>query len=99
MKLFRNLTTVLSPRRSQFAKRLARKRRTIAEEGLLAGVSVSGSAQNFLRRIGLEAIDHAFSPDSVVAIAMEIYRFSHLQGHYGSLSESTRISMEANHLG
>ncbi len=95
MKLLRNLTTALSPRRSQFAKRLARKRRSIAEETLLAGASVSGTAQDLLRRAGLEVVDHVLSPDAVIANAMEIYRYSHLQGHYGSLSETTRVAMEA----
>lgn len=57
-------------------------------------MSVTGTTQDFLRRAGLEAVDHIFSPDAVVANAMEIYRFSHLQGHYGSLSETTRITLE-----
>ncbi|WP_139826099.1 hypothetical protein [Derxia lacustris] len=94
MKFLRNITTALSPRRSQFAKQLQRKRRQLAEESLLAGVSVSGTVQDSLRRAGLEAIDHAFSPDSVIANAMEIYRFPHLQSFYGSLTEKTRATME-----
>lgn len=105
MKLFQKLTTLLVPKKAEFAKRLAAKRLACASSPLFASIATSGTTEYQLRVLGLESIEYAFTPESTVVNILEQYWKPHLRFMYSGpldlpsfASEETRIAAEKKRL-
>ncbi len=101
MKLFQKLTTLLVPKKAEFAKRLAAKRLTCASNQFLASMATSGTTEYQLRVLGLESIEYAFTPEATVVNILEQYWKSHVRFMWngpldlpGSASEEARIAVK-----
>ena len=101
MKLFQKLTTLLVPKKAEFAKRLAAKRLTCASNQFLASLATSGTTEYQLRVLGLESIEYAFTPEATVVNILEQYWKPHLRFVYsgpldlpGVASEEARIAVK-----
>lgn len=96
MKLFRTLTTLLAPRKAEFAKRLIAKRRANAQNSLLAGIARLGTAAYQLRKFGLESLEYAFTPGATLVNILEQYWHPQIANFYtnplllGELYETER---------
>lgn len=66
----------------EIAKRIQRKRTTIADSPLLAQIAPSASGQGFLRRFGLGKVDIALSPE--ITLAKMLKEWHGLDSHYAS---------------
>lgn len=87
MKLFQKLTTLLTPKKAQFAKRLAAKRLACASRRGLGNIAQSGTTAYQLRVLGLESIEYAFTPEATVVNILEQYWRPHLRfAHSGPLN-------------
>jgi hypothetical protein len=82
MGLFKTLTTLLSPKKAEFAKRLISKRRAGAEERLISGIAVEGSAEYRLRTLGLESTEYAATPEATLVNILEQYWQPHIANFY-----------------
>lgn len=82
MKLFRTLTTLLVPRKAEFAKRLVAKRRACAKNALLAGIATSGTAEYQLRTMGLESVEYAVTPEATIVNILEQYWQPHIANFF-----------------
>ena len=82
MGIFKTLTTLLNPKKAEFAKRLVSKRRRDAAEGLLAGIAVQGSAEYRLRTLGLESTEYAVTPEATIVNVLEQYWQPHIANFY-----------------
>ena len=82
MGLFKTLTTLLSPKKAEFAKRLISKRRAGAAERLTAGFAVEGSAEYRLRAFGLESTEYAVTPEATLVNILEQYWQPHIATLY-----------------
>lgn len=100
MKLFRTLTTLLVPRKAEFAKRLVAKRRASAKNALLASVATLGTTEYRLRTLGLESIEYAVTPEATIVNILEQYWQPHIANFYtnpqlfGGLYEARRGASE-----
>ena len=66
----------------EIAKRIQRKRATLAGNPLLANATPSNSGQGFLRRLGLGKVDIALSPE--ITLAKMLKEWHGLDSHYAS---------------
>ena len=66
----------------EIAKRIQRKRATVADSPLLAHIAPSNSGQGFLRRLGLGKVDVALSPE--ITLAKMLKEWHGLDSHYAS---------------
>ena len=82
MNLFRTITTLLAPRKAEFAKRLVAKRRASAQNTLLAGIATLGSAEYQLRALGLESVEYAVVPEATLVNIFEQYWQPHIANFY-----------------
>jgi len=82
MGLFRTLSTLLAPKKAEFAKRLISKRRSGAKERLIAGVAVTGSSEYRLRSVGLESAEYAVTPEATLVNLLEQYWQPHIANFY-----------------
>lgn len=82
MGFFKTLTTLLAPKKAEFAKRLVSKRRASAQERLIAGFAVEGSAEYRLRMLGLESAEYAVTPEATLVNILEQYWQPHIADFY-----------------
>ena len=82
MGLFKTLTTLFAPKKAEFAKRLVSKRRAGAQEQLIAGIAVQGSAEYRLRTLGLESAEYAVTPEATLVNVLEQYWQPHIANFY-----------------
>jgi hypothetical protein len=66
----------------EVAKRIQRKRATVADNPLLAHVAPSSSGQGLLRRFGLGKVDIALSPE--ITLAKMLKEWHGLDSHYAT---------------
>ena len=66
----------------EIAKRIQRKRITVADNPLLSQDAPTSSGQGFLRRFGLGKVDVALSPE--ITLAMMLKEWHGLDSHYAS---------------
>jgi hypothetical protein len=105
MGFFKTLTTLLSPKKAEFAKRLMSKRRANASERLVAGLAVEGSTEYRLRTLGLESNEYAVTPEATLVNVFEQYWQPHIAnfytnpslfgGPYDAKPGASRIEIEA----
>ena len=82
MGLFKTFSTLLAPKKAEFAKRLVSKRRACAEERLIAGLAVEGTAEYRLRTLGLESVEYAVTPEATLVNILEQYWKPHIANFY-----------------
>jgi hypothetical protein len=82
MKLLRALTTLLAPRKAEFAKRLIAKRRACSSNRLLAGIAAAGTTEYQLRTLGLESVEYAVTPEATIVNILEQYWLPHIANLY-----------------
>lgn len=98
MKLFQKLTTLLVPKKAEFAKRLAAKRLACASSPLLASIATSGTIEYQLRVLGLGSIEYAFTPESTVVNILERYWTPSLQFMWGGPLYMPNFASEEAHI-
>lgn len=86
MGLFNTLTTLFAPKKAEFAKRLMSKRRACAQERLIAGMAVEGSAEYRLRVLGLESAEYAVTPEATLVSILQQYWEPHIANFYTNAS-------------
>lgn len=82
MGFLKTIATLLVPKKAEFAKRLVSKRRASAQERLIAGVAVQGSAEYRLRVLGLESAEYAVTPEATLVNILEQYWQPHIANFY-----------------
>jgi len=73
MTLLNSLKTLLSPKQAEFSKRLRSKRKELAQDRLIAGLAVKGTAAFRLRSAGLSFLEYAFSPEATITQVLAKY--------------------------
>ena len=82
MTFLKKLTTLLNPKKAEFAKRLISKRRGNASDSVTAGVAVQGSTEYRLRTLGLELSEYAVTPEATLVNLFEQYWQPHIANFY-----------------
>lgn len=82
MLFFRAVATLISPRKSEFAKRLVSKRRAMSENSLFAGIAFAGSAEYAFRNAGLESAEFLVAPEATIASLLEKLHKPHIVNFY-----------------
>lgn len=82
MGMLKTLTTLLAPKKAEFAKRLMSKRRSCAKESLIASIAVKGTSEYRLRSLGLESIEYAVTPEATLVNMLEEYWRPHIANFY-----------------
>jgi hypothetical protein len=82
MKIFRTLTTLLTPRKAEFTKRLIAKRRASAKNAMLASMATKGTLEYQLRTAGLETVEYAITPEATIVNILEQYWQPHIANFY-----------------
>ena len=71
MRISAALRILISPRRSEFTKRLIAKRRQLAEDALSAYAAADGTWASWLRVLRLPWLEFAFTPEATISRTLE----------------------------
>ena len=94
MRFLQKLSTLVSPKKAEFAKRLASKRLTCASSPFSAGIGEEGSAGYQLRVFGLGSIEYAFTPEATIVNILEHYWAPALQHMWGAAPNVSKLETE-----
>ena len=82
MRISAALRILISPRRSEFTKRLIAKRRQLAEDALSAYAAADGTWAYWLRVLRLPWLEFAFTPEATISRTLEQF-WDVVSLHYG----------------
>ncbi len=90
MKFIQALGALTQPRKSEFIKTLAAKRRQLGGFGAV-GTAYSGTPEYTLAQLGLGAFNFALGPEATVADILSHYWSPSLQNMYGSSASDSEL--------